>query len=140
MKKHLSREIAKFLAGVITANFCTIWWLATQRLFPVMVFGTVWTSEAVLPGLAFDFALILILIYYGWNIGKIPALRERSYLLITGAIFAVSALAHLCQIFSHQVNVVVIGWTVPLWPSWLVLLVSAYLSYVSFSLIKSPRR
>ncbi len=135
MKKHFSREIAKFLAGVITANLMMLWWLAAEKMLPVQVLGTIWTEEALAPGLTFDLALILILIYYGWNVGRIPALRERAYLLITGAIFSLSAAAHLARLFFDQVNVVVIGWAVPLWPSWLMIIISAYLAYVSFTLI-----
>jgi hypothetical protein len=95
--------------------------------------GFTFTQGIVWPTLVFDAALILILIHYGWNIGKIPALRERTYLLVAGIIFTVVALAHLVRVF-FAIDLSIMDYEVPLWLSWIGTVVVTYLAYMSFRL------
>ena len=132
MNRRSLREAAKFCAGLVAADMLTILWLWSNNLFPISTWGVTWTSDMVLPALVFDLGLLLILIHYGWHLGKIPRPRERTYLIVAGAIFTVVALAHLTRIFT-QTDFVILGWEVPLWLSWIGTMITAYLAYASFS-------
>jgi hypothetical protein len=123
-------ELAKFCAGLIAGDFLGLVWIANSGMLPIDFLGGTFTVEMLLPSLVFDAALFLVLIHYGWNIGKIPSLRERTYLLIAGIIFGIVAAAHLVRIFSGA-DLVIVGWTVPLWLSWVGTAVTAYLCYMS---------
>ena len=131
MSHYSLREAAKFFAGVITADLLTIIWLWTGNLFPIDIWGVTWTSAVVLPAVVFDLALIAILVHYGWHLGKIPRPKERMYLILAGSIFTVVALAHLVRIFSGG-DLIILGWSAPLWLSWIGTVVASYLAYASF--------
>ena len=135
MKKHTLREVAKLLSGLALGDFLAQWWVIAQGLLPVTFFGLTWTKDLIVPGMMLDGAIFLLLVHYGWNIGKIPVLRERFYLKTAGTIFAVVAFLHLIRIFSANVDLVLIGWVVPVWLSWIGLAIAGYLSYMSFRLV-----
>ncbi|MDE1925475.1 MAG: hypothetical protein KGH79_04880 [Patescibacteria group bacterium] len=131
MRRHTLQEWAKFAAGVIAADFFFLLWFSQVGAFPVDFYGMSLTADMVLPSLIFDIAVFLILVHYGWNLGKIPHLRERSYLMVAGIIFTIVALAHLWRLFSSA-SLVIVGWEVPLWLSWFGVMITAYLAYTSF--------
>lgn len=133
MNRKRLQEIAKFGAGLVLGDFVALLWIANADLLPVEFLGRVITTELLAPGLIFDAALFFILVHYGWNIGKIPALRERGYLLIAGTVFAVVAAAHLARIFANA-DIVIAEWVLPIWLSWVGVAVTAYLAYMSFRL------
>ncbi len=61
-------------------------------------------------------------------------MSEKNYLLISAAIFTLVALLHFVRLFTHwsfQIGAV----TVPLWGSWLGLLIGATLSIWAFRLL-----
>ena len=91
------------------------------------------TSEMLLPNLIFDLALFIILVHYGWHVGKIPAVREKSYMFIAGLIFSFVAIIHFWRIFSGA-DLILGSWETPIWLSWFGLAVTAYLAYTSFRL------
>lgn len=124
------QEIAKFGSGLIAGDFIANAWFAYMGYYPIEFLGWTFTSDIVLPTLVFDAALFLILVHYGWHIGKIPALRERSYLMIAGTVFGVVALAHLMRVFFGS-DLTISDWSVPMWLSWFGVALSAYLSYMS---------
>jgi hypothetical protein len=78
--------------------------------------------------------VFLILVHYGWNIGRIPQLRERTYVLAVGVVFTIVAVAHLYRLFTG-VDLVVLGWDLPLWLSWFGVAIAAYLAYSSFHFV-----
>jgi hypothetical protein len=131
MSHKFLREAAKFCAGLVAADFLTLMWAWSNDLFPVQTWGVSWSADVVLPAAAFDIGLFIILVHYGWHLGRIPRPKERMYLLVAGAIFSVVAVAHLVRIFT-QGDFVLWGWTVPLWLSWLGTMIAAYLAYASF--------
>lgn len=133
MSQKTLRELSKFGAGLIAGDFIFTAWLAAMGYFPIEIWGWVFTSDIVLPTLLFDAALFLILVHYGWHVGKIPALRERSYLLVVGTVFAVIAVAHLARVFLNF-DLAIVGWEVPMWLSWIGVAVTTYLSYMSLRL------
>jgi hypothetical protein len=135
MKHRFLRESAKFLAGFVLGDFLTLCWLGVNHLLPIQFFGVTWTQDILLPGLLFDAGLILVLIHYGWNLGKTPRVRERTYFLIVAIIFAAVALLHLVRLFTGAIDVNIFGWDVPLWLSWIGVIITAYLSYMSFWLV-----
>jgi len=140
MNKRSLHEIAKFAAGLVAADLVTLVWLSMAGLLPVHFMGADFGPEAVVPGVVFDLALLLILIHYGWHVGKIPAPREHTYMLIVGVVFTVVALAHLWRIFATG-DLSIMGWVVPLWISWFGVIITAYLAYTSFRFaMHMPRR
>lgn len=52
----------------------------------------------------------------------------KNYSLITGIIFLVIALLHAARIV-YSWDATIGGWAVPLWLSWLALVISGYLAY-----------
>ncbi len=139
MKHSTLHELAKFGAGLVAGDFISIWWLQSQGFLPISFMGITFTSEMVIPALIFDAALFLILIHYGWHIGKIPALRERSYLMVAGVVFGVVAAAHFVRAL-FQMDLTLMNWMVPHWLSWTVVVVIGYLSYMSFRLAMRMKR
>jgi hypothetical protein len=63
----------------------------------------------------------------------------RAYLQISGALFGFVALAHLHRLF-RQWPVDLAGRMVPLWASWLGLLLAAGLSIWAFRLLRATPR
>ena len=64
----------------------------------------------------------------------------RAYLQISGALFGVIALAHLLRLLRHW-PIEVAGYPIPLWASWLGLLITAGLSISALRLLRAmPRR
>lgn len=133
MKSKTLHEIAKFAAGLVLGDFLNLWWLSTHHGLPVSFFGVTWTQGIVAPGLIFDAGIFIILVHYAWHLGRTPTLRTRTYFTIVGIILGVVAVAHLLRLFSAA-DIVVVGWTVPLWLSWIGAVIAAYLSYMSFHL------
>ena len=58
---------------------------------------------------------------------------QKTFTIIAGAIFAAVALLHLLRIFFGW-PAVLGGWTVPMWVSWIGLVVAGGLSYFGLSL------
>jgi hypothetical protein len=58
----------------------------------------------------------------------------RTYALVTGCIFGVLALAHVARIFLEW-PAQVAGWAVPMWLSWIAIVVTGALSAWAFSLV-----
>lgn len=133
MKHHRFREIAKLLAGFILADFFLWWWVAASGLLPITVWGMALTTNNVLPALIFDLALFIILVHYGWHIGKTPALSGKTYLYIVGTITGVIAIVHLVRVFTGS-DFEILGWYMPIYLSWIGVIVAGYLSYMSFRL------
>lgn len=133
MKHYKLREFAKFAAGLVAGDFIALWWIDAYHLFPVSFLGTTMTQQMAVPGLIFDAALFLMLVHYGWNVGKIPAVRERTYLAIVGIVFGIVGILHLLRLF-FGTNVAIAGWTLPLWLSWIGVIITLYLAYMSFRL------
>jgi hypothetical protein len=131
MNKRVLQEVAKFLAGVVVADLITEVWLATSGMLPVHFLGVDFGPEMILPAVIFDLAVLFVLIHWGWHIGKIPAPREHTYLVVVGSIFTVIAVAHLWRLFASG-SFVIMGWMVPLWLSWFGVALTAYMAYASF--------
>ena len=60
-------------------------------------------------------------------------MSQKTFNLLAGAIFAVAALLHLLRLYFGW-SAVLIDWTVPMWVSWLGLVVTAGLGYSGISL------
>lgn len=133
MKHKNLHEIAKLAAGLILGDFLFTWWLGATGWLPIKQAGIIWSQGSIAPTLIFDAAVFIILCHYAWHLGKTPTLRSRSYFTIVGIILGVVALAHLVRLFSGS-DFVILGWTAPLWVSWIGAVVAAYLSYMSFHL------
>lgn len=62
-------------------------------------------------------------------------MTEKTFLMISAAIFGVVAVVHLVRILMDW-SVVVDGWTIPMWVSWVGLIVSGGLSYYGATLAR----
>ena len=60
-------------------------------------------------------------------------MSEKNYLLISAIIFSLVALLHLLRLFTHW-SFQIGAMTVPLWGSWLAVLIGATLSIWAFRL------
>jgi len=133
MKRQWLHEIAKVCVGLVVADFLMLWWLAGQTFSPAPFLGIPLTPDMIGPAMFIDFFLFLMLVHYSWNVGKIPRVKERIYLLIAGVIFTVVCLAHLVRIVTGS-SLIIFGWTVPVLLSWIGVFVTLYLAYASFTL------
>lgn len=133
MRKTVLHELAKLGAGLVLGDFLAVLWLIAQGSFPVTFYGASLGVETATPIILFDIALFIILVHYGWHLGSTPRLRTHVYFLTVGIILGVVSLAHLVRVFTG-VDIAILGWSVPLWVSYIGTLVAAYLSYMSFYL------
>jgi hypothetical protein len=58
-------------------------------------------------------------------------MHKKTYYVIVGIIVGIVSLAHLARAL-WGVAVVVDGWSVPIWLSWIAFVVAGFLSYTSF--------
>ena len=63
----------------------------------------------------------------------------RAYIQITGVVFAVVALAHVVRLMLDW-PAQVAGWMVPIWISWVAILVAGALSVWAFRLVGPARQ
>jgi hypothetical protein len=139
MKKAQLQEVAKFAAGLVVGDLLALLWFNANNLFPVSFFGMTFSSDVFVPAVVFDLAIIIMLVHYAWHVGKIPAVREHTYLLVAGCVFGFVAIAHLSRIFVGG-DFILFGWDLPLWLSGIGTFAAAYLSYMSFHLAVMPNR
>lgn len=132
-------EIAKFASGLVLGDFFFLWWLALHEGLPVDFLGFHMTYDAVLPGMAFDAVLFLALVHYGWRVGRVPRPKEQGYHMTVGIVFGLVALVHLWRLFVGA-PFIIGEWMVPVWLSWIGVLVTAYLSYIGFHLALRTRK
>jgi uncharacterized protein YacL len=64
---------------------------------------------------------------------------RRAYLLVTAVIFSLIALLHLVRIIIGW-SVMLASWSVPMWLSWVALIVTGALAYFGFSLATQSSR
>ena len=131
MKRQWLHDLSKFAAGLVAADFVVFWWLSMQTRLPAMFLGLSIDRSMLVPAMVVDIFIILMLIHYGWNIGKIPHIKERMYLTLAGAIFTVVALGHLARVV-YSGDLAIFGWDVPVFLSWIGVAVATYLAYTSF--------
>ncbi len=60
---------------------------------------------------------------------------QKAFTLLAGVIFAIVALAHLLRIYMGW-PVTIADWAVPMWVSWIGLVVAGGLSYFGLSLTR----
>lgn len=60
-------------------------------------------------------------------------MTQKNYAKVTSILFLLIALLHLLRIMLGS-TAVLGGWTVPMWASWVALVVSGYLSFTAFRL------
>lgn len=133
MSQRTMHEVAKFASGLVAADLATNIWFAYSGLLPLTVMGVTVTESMIWPAIVFDVAALSFLVHYAWRIGNIPSLRERSYLMLAGLVFAAVAVVHFARIL-FDVDVAVMGYEAPHWISWTASIVTAYLAYMSFRL------
>ena len=134
MRHHTLHEVAKFGAGLVLGDFLALWWVSAYNLLPFNFIGINITQGTVPGAMVFDAALFIILIHYGWGIGKMPVVREKAYLKVVGAVFGIVGIIHLARVLTEG-NLTVWSWSAPVWLSWFGVVITLYLSYMSFRLV-----
>lgn len=131
-KHHLLREIAKVGVGLFIADFVSVIWFGAAGFFPLTILGVTWTATSILPIALFDAAVVLLLAHYAWHtVLPIRSPSERTLLLLAGFIFLAVAVVHLARLM-FGIDVVLGGFYMPMWLSWLGIIIAGYLSYCSF--------
>ena len=133
MRTHTLRELAKIGAGLVLGDFLALAWIAANNLLPMTFLGVTMMPSMVVPAMIFDASAFVILIHYGWRIGKTPTLREHTFLVMAGVVFGVVAIAHFMRVLFNM-DLTLFGWQAPIWLSWIGTVAAAYLSYMSFHL------
>lgn len=130
--QHNLKELAKLATGLVLADMLYALWLSSAGALPINFFGISFVQSMVVPGIIFDSVLALLLAHYGWGLTlPIRTIRERNMLFAVGVLFALVAFAHWVRI-AFGVDIVIAGWLVPVWLSWTAIIVTTYLSYISF--------
>lgn len=136
MHNRFLREAAKVGVGLVIADIICGLWLSSAGLFPLTILGVTWGASVIFPGLVLDASLIILLAHYGWNM-RVPlkSPSQRTLLRLVALVFLAVAFLHLVRL--------AFGWTlilgsvdVPLWISWLGVIIPGYLSYASFHFAK----
>lgn len=132
MRHHLLREIAKVSVGLFIADLLSVFWFSNAGFFPLTILGVTWNTSAVWPIVLFDLAMIVLLAHFGWNMTlPIKSPKERSLLKLLGIVFLIIAFLHLVRI-AFGWNLIFGDISIPLWISWLGVLIPGYLSYSCF--------
>lgn len=129
---HTLRELSKLLTGVVLADAVAVVWMAGIHMLPLSFMGTHITNATVLPVILFDAVLALLLAHYGWGIAlPVRTVRERTMLYIIGILFAAVALLHWIRI-AFGLPLYLGDFLIPVWLSWTAVVITTYLSYISF--------
>ena len=62
-------------------------------------------------------------------------MEQKTFSVIAGVIFALVALVHLVRIYFGW-SIVIGGWSVPMWPSWIAFVVAGALSYFGLRTVR----
>lgn len=62
-------------------------------------------------------------------------MSQRTFSLVAGVVFGLIALGHVLRIIFRW-SIVIQGFSVPMWASWLAVVVIGYLAYEGFRLAK----
>lgn len=60
-------------------------------------------------------------------------MQSKTYRLASGGLFTIVALLHLVRAIS-QWQLTLANWDIPLWISWVAVIITGYLAYSAFSL------
>jgi hypothetical protein len=89
--------------------------------------------------LVFDERLRAVLRYCGVEALEDRAVNQKTFNVVASVIFALVALLHLLRIYMGW-PIVIGSWTVPMWVSWIGLVVAGSLSYFGLSFARAARR
>lgn len=134
MPKKELREIAKFVSGLIAADFlCGLWFYFSPSM-PATILGYTFTPQQIVFWLLFDVVLFAFLVHYAWAMkSRRRTDGERVFHNVVGTVFALVALLHLSRILFGW-EFVIGSWSVPYWLNGLGTAATAFLSYLSFHL------
>jgi hypothetical protein len=136
MNKHTSRELSKFLSGLIAGDFLFGLWFYFSAYTSVTFLGMSFNRPAITAWLIFDVVLFIFLVHYAWHMPERPRTKnEKGFHMAIGIVFTIVALLHLSRIvFGWDFNLG--SWDVPYWLNGVGTLITAFFAYVSFSLAK----
>ncbi len=132
MNHHFLRESAKVAIGLFIADIVCGIWLGSTGFFPLTMLGVTWPASSILPFVFFDVVVIVLLAHFAWNTHvPVRSPSEKGLLVVAGCVFLAVALLHLVRL-AFGVSLILGGFEIPLWLSWIGVAVTAYLSYASF--------
>ncbi|MCL4363837.1 hypothetical protein M1328_01205 [Patescibacteria group bacterium] len=130
--KHLLRELAKFFSGLVVGDFLVGLWVALMKVNSVVFLGIAFDRNMIMAWMFCDVVTFALLVHYGWRANIIsPSVTQKSVFQLVGVVFAGVSFAHFLRI-AYSLPIVIGNLTVPIWVSWIGLVVGAYLSYASF--------
>jgi len=133
---HKLEELSKFASGLVLGDFLCGLWLYMGGYIPVTFWGFEIQTAQLTAWLVTDVLLFLFLLHYGWHFGKKSrSSMEKKFHMFAGLFFGLVALLHLSRIV-FDFNFVIGSWHAPYWLNAIATVVTAFLSYVSFSLAK----
>ncbi len=136
MSKSTLREIAKFSSGLILGDFLCGLWFYLSGYSSLKFWGISFTPRTLIMGMLFDVVLFIFLFYYAWHLNnRSRTSRERVFHFFAGSLFTLVSLSHLSRIIFNW-DLVLGSWLAPYWLNAIASLVSAFLAYFSFSLMK----
>jgi hypothetical protein len=140
MHHHMLRELAKVGTGLVLADLISVLWLSSAGLFPLSILGVEWTGAMVPEILVFDAGLLVLLIHFGWNMRlPVSSPSERTLLYFGGFLFLAVAVGHFLRL-TFGWSLILGGFAVPLWVSWMGVAATLYLSYSCFHFARMRRR
>ncbi len=137
MRKTTLKEISKFAAGLVTGDLLALLWFYFGGYLPLNFWGLSFGSRGAVEAMIFDALLLAFLLHYGWRRSDLPKTSgEKKFHLVAGTLFAVVALLHLARVL-FGLDLVIGSWNAPYWLNGLGAVVTAFLSFASFSLAKN---
>ena len=135
-KKHIFREISKFMSGLVLGDLLVGVWLYFSNLLPINFLGITYTQDMIAAGMVFDIALLFLFIYYGWHHHQSSKKeREHWFHYAVGVLLIVVAIIHLLR--------VLFGWDfifgnlhIPFWLNAIAAIVAGFLGITSIYLAR----
>ena len=126
------RELSKFAAGLIAADFFTGAWLYFSDMLPMDFLGLSISPEGAIFWMIFDVLIFLLLVHYAWHtVIPSPSIHQKNFYKLVGTLLGIVAILHLLRLI-FGVEIQIGSWSAPLWLSWIGTIVTGYLSYASF--------
>ncbi|HXV26904.1 MAG TPA: hypothetical protein VD862_02695 [Candidatus Paceibacterota bacterium] len=138
MNKGTLHEVAKFLSGVIAADFLVLWWMGTSDLLPVNILGQSFDAQGAAGAMVFDAVLFALLVWYGWRRPGKARGGMRPFHWTAGIIFGAVSVLHLLRILLGW-EFTIASWAVPYWLNGIASAVAGFLAVASFHLLSKDR-
>lgn len=134
MKHQKMHEFAKFLSGLIFADFIYGLWIYSAGLLPLRWWGMTFAVHTVIAGMIFDVLLFAFLVHYGWFANRRPRTSaEKRFHIVVAVLLIIVAILHFLRIVFGW-NFTIGGFNFPYWVNGVGTVITAFLAYASLHL------